>query len=108
MPCTYYSPGEEREEIRKVLNKATKAACEALRFIEEEGRLDQMSLETRRWWTAHKKRDKERREAEANSQIYIEAKVRSTLRQKSQALSKLTVANQKLLGLYRAPTRKRK
>lgn len=64
MPCK--DPGDGIDNTRhyqEKLDKVTSVACEALRFLEDDGRLADLSPELRRWWRQHKVVDRRRRVA---------------------------------------------
>ena len=51
MPC--YSPGADAD----LANKATRAGCEACRLLEKKGLLRELSAETKKWFSIHKRTD---------------------------------------------------
>lgn len=66
MPCTYDPPGTvtPRPDLDE-LDKITRIACEALKYIEAKpSNLSSMSGKTQKWWKQHKKEDAERIERE--------------------------------------------
>lgn len=92
MPCRYDgSPEGNTRYFEEQLGRVTRVACEALRFLEDDGRLPDLSPELRRWWKQHKATDRRRREAEQ------EIARRKVLRKK--ALARLSPAEKRALGL---------
>jgi len=93
MPCTYYSPSEERDIASAALNDATRLLCQACGILES----NKIALPTElaAWWKDHQERDKARIKAE-NALL---AKQKEEAKVKKQALSKLTEAEKKALGI---------
>lgn len=97
MPCRDESDLDREYHHRTLLrlDEATRAACELGRLVQtiSEGRKGgiYVSLETRSWLSRHEEQDARRRRQETEQQQ------RQTERKK--ALSKLTAAERKLLGV---------
>lgn len=99
MPCTYYSAGEEDAILAEELDAATRAACEAFKFIDY--LLDghgqpgdhafHISTKSLAWWKEHKERDEKRKAAKRAERQRVKAR--------EKAKSKLTPEERKLLGL---------
>lgn len=82
MPCTFHETDEDRRRSleagpviarqKGLLDEATRAACEALTFIEKSHKPvtkgTGISKQTGTWWADHKKRDVARLEQEAEQQ----------------------------------------
>ena len=95
MPCQDFDTLDDgytarQERIR--LDKATRVACEALRFMEDMGGLGEVSKEARAWWKDHKQADEHRRERERAAKHLKE--------QRERALRKLTIEERVALGLH--------
>lgn len=44
----------EMQRLRDAANQAARAACEALRKLEELGHVPELSTETKSWWSRHR------------------------------------------------------
>lgn len=131
MPCTYYSPQEERDMAyaeakrqKAELDKATRLLCSVVGRLERaneallegpEVSLDELlgtvlgDRELAAWWKEHKAMDAARIAAEEAQRAAKEAearKVAKTKRLRKAGLAKLTAEEREALGI-KAPGRKR-
>lgn len=83
MPCTYYSPDEERELNQKELNKLTRLLCLAVK--------GKTSPELEKWKEEHRIMDEQRERDEAAARRRKAAK--------RIALAKLSPEDKKALGV---------
>lgn len=133
MPCTYYSPQEERDMAyaeakrqKDELDKATRLLCSVMGRLEHvygtvqnkadfqavvrEVRLTLVDPELAAWWTAHKAMDAARlaaEEAERKAKEERDRKIAKTKRLRKAGLAKLTAEEREALGI-KAPGRKRR
>lgn len=102
MPC--YDPRGEREGLaedlraaRKSLDTRTNQLCRAMEVLEKNGLLNapRITSRMRGWWTEHKEWDRKRKASEARAA----KKEREHKAARRRALSKLSAADRKALGL---------
>jgi hypothetical protein len=93
MPCSDYrdEPNYEIARLEKRLDAATKAACEMWNTLLEADMFELLSPSTRLWGREHEAMDRKRIAAEQAEKDRKQARTR--------ALSKLTPAERKALGL---------
>ena len=98
VPCHYETPEQELErsvrDLRIELDRATRAACEAINQLTGDGaELSAESKFLRAWWIQHQKRDQQRLEAERiRKQSRAAERIAEVERERllAQALLKLT------------------
>ncbi len=81
---------EQMARLRKALERAGRAACEALKTLTTQQRA-RLSPETRTWWEEHQAEDRDREQRERAKKAHAD--------QKAAALAKLTPADRRALGL---------
>lgn len=59
MPCTYYSPEEEKRMAREHVNRLTRMLCTACKN-QEDGKTIFRDPELGKWWEDHQARDRQR------------------------------------------------
>lgn len=93
MPCICDDYGETESDQKLLLDKLTRMLCSVLAkndVLEEDSKI-QLTKETSVWWQEHKKADAKRKQLEKQEKRKKDLAVK--------ALKKLTVEEQKALGL---------
>lgn len=101
MPCTYFTPEEERQNARREynelvaqINELTDLLCQANKLLEKTP-LHVQGSRLHNWWLAHKRMDA----ARIKDEKAAKAKRRAESKLKENALAKLTPEEQQALGI---------
>jgi len=90
MPCEC-DPAQAYEELKELADAATRAACDMGTIIRNRKLLGELTPETRAWIRAHDAADAKRMAEETENELRMKTK--------EVALSKLTAAERRSLGL---------